>query len=431
MRPGYRGTVVIGIVLIALAAGGYLTYQRRAKAIAAHPTPAAAAASGAPANAPAGLLSFGPRDLIRVAPTRIARSIPLTGTLRPVNQTVLRAKVAGEICELPVREGSVVKAGQLIARIDPVDFEYRIKEREAQLRQIEAQLAQARRSLDDNTQLLARHFISQSAHDNARYAYEALLGARDAAGAQLTMARKSLRDATVTAPFSGVIAERFAQPGEKVSPDNRLVSLVDLSRMEIEAPVPASEIGAVAVGQDVTLHIEGIDTPQLGQVVRIAPGTQAGTRSIPVYIGLDNRDPRIRAGLFAQGRLVTAARDGAIVVPEAAVRDVAGRLFVYAIDGDRLVERDVRVGLRDAAGGSGRSDRDPDGGARTEAGAGTRAGTGTGTGAGTGAGAGAEAGTGARVEITEGLQPGELIVAADLGTLRAGSPVRVDDAARP
>ncbi len=413
MRSGSRSTVaavIVGLLLVALAGGGYLTLQRRAKANAVRTDQAPAA--------PVSVLSFGPRDLLTVAPSWIARSIPLTGTLRPVNQTVLRAKVAGEIRELPVREGSVVKAGELIARIDPIDFEYRIKEREAQLRQIEAQVQQAQRTLDNNTQLLAKQFISQSAHDNARYAYEALLGARDAASAQLTMARKSLRDATVTAPFAGVIAERFAQPGEKVSPDNRIASLVDLSRIEIEAPVPASEIGAVTVGQDVTLRIEGLDTPQVGQVVRIAPGTQAGTRSIPVYIGLDNRDPRIRAGLFAQGRLVTDVRPDAIVIPEAAVRDVAGRLFVYAIDGDRLVERDVRVGLRDAATADGLSRGPGDAG---------------------GAGAPADGpasriggeGPGARVEITEGLRPGDRIVGANLGTLRAGSTVRIEADTRP
>jgi RND family efflux transporter MFP subunit len=163
-----------------------------------------------------------------------------------------------------------------------------------------------------------------------------------------------------------------------------VLSIVDLVRMEIEAPVPASEIGSVRIGQPVMLQIEGISRRQTGQIVRIAPSTQAGTRSVPVYIALHNRDPSVRAGLFAQGRLVVESREAVLALPAAAIRDSAARTFVYVLTDGILREREVTTGLRDDS----------------------------------------EDGR-AWVEIRSGLSAGEQIVAANLGRLRTGAPVKV------
>lgn len=335
-----------------------------------------------------GTLEFAATDLLRLEPGAITRAIPLTGTLKPVDQTLVRAKVSGELIRIVVREGTAVRAGQQIARIDPTEFEARVREREAQRRSADAQVEQARRTMDNNRALLDKGFISQNAFDNAQSGFEVAVANRDAAVAQLAQARKALADTAVLAPMTGVVAERFAQVGEKVSPDSRIVSIVDLSRMEIEAPVPASEIGRVRLGQAVSLRVEGIEAPQTGEIVRINPATAAGTRSVPVYIGLDNRDPRIRAGLFAQGTLAVERREGVIVVPDAAVRDAAGRSFVYRVVDGMIEERTVTAGLHDPA---------------------ARAANGS---------------TGV-TEIVAGLQAGDTIVGVNLGALRAGSAVRV------
>jgi hypothetical protein len=136
------------------------------------------------------------------------------------------------------------------------------------------------------------------------------------------------------------------------------------------------------------LQVEGVEAPQTGHIVRISPSTSAGTRSVPVYISLENASSMLRAGLFAQGALALEARRNIVVVPGSAVREAAGRTFVYAIEGDRLVEKTIVTGMRDDA---------------------ARA---------------ANGGTGI-VEVVEGLKAGERIVALNLGSLRAGSAVRV------
>lgn len=391
----------IPALLVIVLAGGSFVFKQRLSANAANAANAAnpAAVTGAKSSASNAVsalptIEFNNNDLMVLATGQIARRIPLTGTLRPANQSLVKSKVAGEIVELVVKEGMSVKAGQVIARIDPVEYQWRVKEKEAQLQAAQAQLSQAQRTMENNKQLLEKNFISQNAFDNGRFSLDGAVGTRDAAVAQLTMARKSLKDSVVLAPLTGLIGERFAQVGEKVSPDNRIVSIIDLSRMEIEAPVPAGEIGAVSIGQQVTLTIEGIDKPQVGKVVRINPGTQAGTRSVPIYLGLDNNDPRIRVGLFAQGQLVVGMRDGIITIPESALRDAAGRNFVYVLDKDKIAERDVELGLRDDSMASAN-------------------------------------GSSGVIEIKRGLNVGDRIVAVNLGPLRAGSLAKVVERTAP
>lgn len=372
-----------GLAAIGLTVGGFATL-RQDQAAPGQGTggPVTAAAAEPP-------VEFGASDTLVVEPVEIARSIPLTGSLRAANQTIVRSKTSGEIRELTVREGMPVQRGQLIARIDPAEAEQRLREREAQLASADAQLAQAKRDLDTNRALIEKGFLSQSAFDRARSTYDMAAANKQALAAQMALARKALADTTVAAPMGGIVAERFAQAGERVSPDARIVSIIDLSKMEIEAPVPAEDVARVRVGQPVELRIEGIDRTQVGRVARIAPSTQAGSRSVPVYITLDNQDERVRAGLFAQGSLALERKAGVIAVPYAAVRDRAGRNFVYAIEADRVVERDVRTGLRDDA-------------ARAPNGA-----------------------TGL-IEITGGLKAGDRIVAVNLGTLRTGAPARIE-----
>jgi len=390
--------VVLVLVLAALLATGAWFYKTRAaRTVAAANSsqqvgsrPAIEAGTSGAAGAPvASEVEFLASDLYTLAPQRLTRSIPLTGTLRPVNQTVVKTKVQGELRELTVREGTSVRRGQLLGRLDLTEYEVRVKEREAQLKSAESQVDQTLRTLENTRQLKEKNFVSQSALDASRSAWEVAVGNRDAAAAQAALARKSLADAVLIAPIDGVVAERFAQPGEKLPIDGRVLSIVDLSKMEIEAPVPAAEIGSVKIGQSVELRIEGVSARQVGRIVRIAPATQAGTRSVPIYIALDNRDPSVRAGLFAQGVLAIDQRDGVLAIPSGAVRDAGGRTFVYAIANDKLIERDIKLGVRDETGGDG-----------------------------------------TRVEVVSGLNAGDRIVATNLGSLRAGSTVRVVAAAQ-
>jgi membrane fusion protein, multidrug efflux system len=371
--------VVIGVLVLAgLGAAGY---QYRSSKGAAEKNTKPTETVKAPVT-----IEFSPSDLLTIASTDISRAIPMTGSLKPVNQAMVKAKIAGELQAFKVREGMQITAGQVIAQIDASEAQSRLSEREAQLRSVSAQVDQARRTADSNKVLLEKNFISQNAFDLTRSNLDVAIANRDAIAQQIIQSKKALADTRILSPINGVVSERFVQPGEKLGIDARIVSIVDLSQMEIEAPVPASDIAAVAIGQNISLQVEGVTGAQIGKVSRIAPATQAGTRSVIVYVSLANKNPQIRAGMFAQGSLNLETKSNIIAIPLSALREAAGRNFVYLISNGKLIEREVKLGLRNER-------------------------------------ASASNGSSGIIEITEGLKIGEEIVALNLGPLAVNSPV--------
>ncbi|MFN3565401.1 MAG: efflux RND transporter periplasmic adaptor subunit [Burkholderiaceae bacterium] len=308
-------------------------------------TPAARPVTAAPT------VEFLADELWTAQPLAIERTLPLTGTLKAANQTIVKTKVAGDLVRLAVREGESVRAGQLVARIDPTEYEWRVKREQAALAAAQAQLDIAVKTRENSAQLLAKGFISQTAFDSAQSALEAARGNRDAAAAALELARKALADTEIRAPIAGTVAERFAQPGEKLPVDGRVLSLVDLSSIELEAPIPAGDVAQVAVGTPAEFRPEGIERTYTGKVVRINPATAPGSRSVYVYIAVERADPALRAGMFANGRLVLGRSAPVLAVPFSAVREEAGRAAVLAVVDGKLAQVAVTLGARGGAEG--------------------------------------------------------------------------------
>lgn len=380
------------IAIIVVAALAYNQRERISGSLSRapqDPSGAAVTAQAAPRT-----VQLAPGELMTIEPGEISRTLPVTGTLKPVSQILVKSKVSGDLKEVLVREGMAVRAGQVLARVDPLDYQLRVNEREAQLRNAQAQVEQARRTQENNRQLLAKGFISQNSFDNSSSALDIARASADAAAAGLAQLRKALADTVIVTPIAGRVAERFAQPGEKVSPDGRVMSIVDLAQMEIEVSVPSTEIGSVRIGQEVELRIDGVVGTRVAKVARINPGTQAGTRSVPVYLAMANHEETIRAGMFAQGSLTLERRSGVLTVPVAALRDVNGRKFVYALADGKIVERDVKLGARDDS-------------------------------------TAAQDGSPGVIEVLAGLRAGEQIVPVNLGTLPVGAAVETTAPSAP
>ncbi|MFO0460107.1 MAG: efflux RND transporter periplasmic adaptor subunit, partial [Burkholderiales bacterium] len=161
-----RRAITGALAVVALAAGGGWWWRQHA------PSPQAAAAK-APAPAPAEQpIEFAAGDVATVAAVTISRTVPLTGTLKPVEQTVVKTTVPGELREVAAREGTAVRRGQAVARVEALEDEGRVRERDAQLKAAASQGDQAKRTLDNTRQLKERNFVSQSALDQAQSAWE-------------------------------------------------------------------------------------------------------------------------------------------------------------------------------------------------------------------------------------------------------------------
>lgn len=306
------------------------------------------ATNAAPSPAAPAFIELAAADLVRPRSGAVAQTLALTGTLTARDQTVVKAKIAGEIRELAVREGEPVKAGQVVARIDPVEAEARLQEKLADLAGGRAQLAYSTRNLEQQSALLKQNFISENAYENAVSTHRVAEARLKALEAQVALARKAVGDTVVRAPMGGVVAERLAQPGEKVAVDGKILTIVDLDVLEMEAPVPAGDIPAMRIGQDVAFTVEGFEGREFrGTIDRISPVTRQGTRSINVYAVLPNRDRALRAGMFAKGTVTLARRGDAYTLPIDAVRDDGAAPYVYVVADGRIAKQPVETGLRD------------------------------------------------------------------------------------
>ena len=307
-------------------------------------------AQDAPGTPPT--LEFAPADVAFVEPRSLTRWLPLSGTLQPVDQTTVKAKVSGEIRQVTVREGEAVKAGQVIARFDTADLEAKLTDRIGALEASRAQLALAEKTRAQNQLLLKQKFISQTAYDASESNLSVTQGTLKSNEAQTQLARNALRDAVVAAPLTGTVAKRHVQPGEKVPFDAPLITIVDLARMELQAMVPANDIPELRVGMTVDLAIDGFgDRRFTGTIDRINPTTEAGTRAIIVFIRIPNPDSELRGGMFGTGKVTLAAGDPVPTLPAIAVRTEAGQNFVWAIESGKLTRRIVTVGRRDDTAG--------------------------------------------------------------------------------
>ena len=216
-------------------------------------------------------LEFAPNDLARIEAKPLARWLPVSGTVQPVRQATVKAKVSGDVRQITVREGESVQSGQLLARIDTADLEAKLIERMGALESARAQLGLAEKTRATNTALLKQNFISQNAFDNSESTFSVAQGSLKSAEAQVQIARNALRDAIAVSPLTGVVAKRHVQPGEKVAFDSPLVTVVDLKDMELQAMVPAVEAaGGVIVGCHVMVDRSGglatLTSPTTGRV---------------------------------------------------------------------------------------------------------------------------------------------------------------------
>lgn len=285
-------------------------------------------------------------DVAVVQLKALNRELPVSGSLSPLWQTTLKSKVAGEVLDMSVREGQAVHRGDVLAHIDVRNATAQRDAQQAMLEKARADLALAKLNRDNSKALLAEQFISQNAFDSANSTYEANAANEKLAAANLRLSQIALEDAVVRAPFDGVIAQRLAQPGEKVSPDSSILSLVDLTKMELQASAPASEVPSIKVGQTARFHVDGFNDRMFeGKVDRINPITDAGSRSITVYLAVENADSALKGGMFAQGNLILDHGDALPSVPTSALRSEAGLPYVFVLDKALVEKRSVTPGL--------------------------------------------------------------------------------------
>lgn len=349
----------------------------------------------AAASAPQQALDLAAGDVALAVQAELAQTLAVNGNLRAVNSAVVKAKVAGELKQLGVREGDRVVAGQLLGRIDTTEYDWRLRQAEDQARAAESQLDIARRTLANNQALVNQGFISRNALDTSASSAAGAEASLQAARAAAELARKAVADAQLRAPIAGLVSQRLVQPGERVGVDARIVEIVDLSRLELEAQLAPEDVLQLRVGQRASVQVDGLAQPVPARVARINPAAASGTRTVTAYLELAPEAPRaaqeagLRQGLFARGQ-VELQRKTTLLVPASTVRHDQARPYVLTVTAGRAVALPVTLGLRGQAALGGAPEP--------------------------------------VVEVTAGLQAGQPVLRGTVGTLREGTRLNLPGA---
>lgn len=336
MKPWLKW-LVIGLVLALFAAGALRTLSARQ-------TQKDALQAQQAAQKTRSVVALAPTDLVQVKTIELSQGLAIAGPLKAVNSAVVKARVAGELQGLTVREGDFVKAGQVIARVDSTEFQARVRQAQQQAESARAQVDIAKRSFDNNRSLVDQGFISKTALESSSATLSSAESNYRAAQAGADVASKSLQDTVLRAPISGLVAQRLAQPGERVAVDARVVEIVDLSHLELEASLSATDSLLVKVGQMAYITIEGATQPLAAKVVRVNPSAVAGSRAVLAYLALES-SAGLRQGLFAQGTLEIGT-SRTLAAPLSAVRTDKPQPYVQLVSNDQVAHQTVELGTR-------------------------------------------------------------------------------------
>ena len=329
----------VAAVVIAAASGAAWWYQQphRPKEASGEPVardtavPAGAAASG-PARAPT-------VEVARVETQRISDDAQAVGSLRSRQSVILRPEVSGRVTQLNFRDADRVRRGQLLVQLDD-------QLPRAQVQQAEAELSIARANHKRNEELVEEKFIAQRAVDESAANLQV-------AEAKLALARATLARLKIVAPFDGIAGIRNISVGDYLKDGADIVNIEDLDAMFVDFRLPERYQAKVRPGQVALVDFDALPGRRFSALIQaVDPLLDANGRSVGVRGCIDNRQLELRPGMFARVTPVFGVRDEARIIPEEAIVPQAGRQFVYRLvpgpdAATRIAQRvEVKVGIR-------------------------------------------------------------------------------------
>jgi membrane fusion protein (multidrug efflux system) len=296
-----------------------------------------------------------------------ARAVTVAGTVEPLRTIGINSQLSGALTGVYVEEGDVVRAGQVLARMDS-------RELQAQLAAADAELEVARRAAERARNLHEQQIITSAEYERDEAAYRAAQASRD----QL---RTRVGYATIRSPIAGTVLQKLAEAGDIISGQSRLFTIADMSLMVVRVPISELDVAGLDEGDMADVTFDALPGRAVrGTIRRIFPSADTLTRLVPVEIALSGAAARdVRAGFLARVTLRLDPREGVLMVPAGAVVENARGPAVFVVSASRASLRQVQRG-------------------------GTYQGS---------------------VEIVDGLAPGDTVVVAGSATLRDGTAVRI------
>lgn len=344
-------------------------------------------------------------------PSQAYTLLNATGYAVAQRKAAVASKATGRLEWLGVREGSVVKAQEIVARLESKDVTAQMEQAAANVKLAQANVEQARaefreaeRALNRSRELLAKSFVSQASHDTAVGRYERAKAALNAQFAAVAVAEANHRltqvaveQTLIRAPFDGVVLTKNANVGDVITPlssavgsQAAVVTMADMSTLEVEADVSESAVGKVRLDQPCEIQLDALpDTRFRGTVSRMVPTVDRAKATVTVKIRFLDKDERVLPEMSAKVSFLTQEippdqRTRRTVVTPAAVVERDGKRVVYLIKDDRALEVPIETGAK----------------------------------------------LGETIEVVKGLEPGTRVIVRPPQALRDGTPVTVAAAKR-
>ena len=314
----------------------------------------AAACGGEKADAAASTeapsVTVGQENLVIVTAAPLTSGPAFSGMLRHEREASVRAQIAGSVLQTYVDQGQPVAGGSVLARIEAGGSDDAYLSARSGVTAAENALAIANRELERARRLHEAGAIAERELEMARAAVTNARAVVADARARLASAGKQLGNATVRAPFAGVIGQKSVSAGDVVQPGTLLFTVVDPGSMRLEAAIPVEQLADVRVGLPVRFRVSGYgDREFLGRVTRVSPVVDPVTRQVQIVASIPNAGRALVGGLQATGRLSAITRNG-LVAPESAIDERGSSPTVLRVKRG-LVERvTVALGARDEAG---------------------------------------------------------------------------------
>lgn len=315
------------------------------------------------------------------------RGVEVVGSLEAEDEVTVSSQGSGNLDEISVDLGTVVRRGQVIARIDQRELKLKVDQAEGTLHQAEARLGikrgekidpqkqpdvrlafaalerarydlNASRSLSESGDISKQQLdVYQKTVDQAEARYQAALenvrnleAIIEEKRAALDLAKKQLTDTVIISPIDGVVKEKVASRGEYLQPGKPIVTIVQINPLRLKLEVPETFAAGIGRGQVVTLKVDSFpDREFKGVIKRINPSMDEKNRSLMAEGQVANESGLLRPGMFARAQIVSDKKGTALMVPEKAVVSLAGVNKVFVVDGGRAVERLVKLGARDGS----------------------------------------------------------------------------------
>ncbi|MGQ9630442.1 MAG: efflux RND transporter periplasmic adaptor subunit [bacterium] len=277
---------------------------------------------------------------------RIERTLKLVGNLEAQSEIAVFPKVPGKVESISVREGDSVKSDQLMVVIEHGELELQVKQAEAALESARASLQNVKRELDSARNLYESRAVSKQQLDALETQYSVVEAQLSQAEVALELARTRLENAFIRAPISGVVSKVKVERGDFVTGTSPVATIVALDSVVAKVDVIEKNLPSIEIGQSADIYVDAYPGEAFrGKVTSVGTVIDPQTRSAPVEISIDNRDLRLKPGMFASVNLVVESKYGALVIPIDAVVEDGNTHRVFVVNENKAEAREVRLGI--------------------------------------------------------------------------------------